>query len=305
MDFTLRQLQYFDAVASAGSLSAAAARSHVTPSALTLAIDELERHLGVQLLIRRKGRGVALTAVGSQLLARARAILAGAEGLADEASATSSSLSGPFSVGCFTTLAPFVVPGVAERFRHAHPALSLELTTGTAAEIQELLMQGRIDVGVLYSVDVPASLTFEAVREYRPYVLVARDHRLATRASVSVHELAEDPLIALDVPPTHQNTESLLASLGIVPRIGRTTASFEAVRCMVGFGQGYAILFQRPATSQTYDGHEVRALEIEDAVSPAVVGLCRAAGAPITSRYLALRSLLAGDVAAEGSPAQA
>ncbi|MDQ1129811.1 LysR substrate-binding domain-containing protein [Microbacterium sp. SORGH_AS_0888] len=295
MDFTLRQLQYFDAVASAGSLSAAAAQTHVTPSALTLAIDELERHLGVQLLIRRKGRGVALTAVGSQLLARARAILASAEGLADEASATGSSLIGRFAVGCFTTLAPFVVPGFAESFRHAHPGLTLELSTGTAAEIQESLLQGRIDAGVLYSLDVPASLTFEAVREHRPYVLVAADHRLAARTSVSLHELTDDTLIALDVPPTHRNTENMLAALGIAPRIGRTSASFEAVRCMVGFGQGYAILFQRPATSQTYDGHEVRTLEIEDAVAPAVVGLCRAAGAPITSRYRALRSLLAGE----------
>jgi len=67
---------------------------------------------------------------------------------------------------------------------------------------------------------------------------------------------------------------------------------FELVRCLVGRGLGYAVLFQRPATAETYDGHRVARIEIADEVEPTVVGLARPAGAPDTARYRALRSFL-------------
>ena len=55
--FTIRQLEYFNAIASEGSLAAAAQRCLVSASALALAVDELEQHLRLQLFVRRKGKG--------------------------------------------------------------------------------------------------------------------------------------------------------------------------------------------------------------------------------------------------------
>ena len=81
--FTLRQLQYFDAIASEGSLAAAAKRCLVSASALTLAIDDLEHHLRLQLLIRRKGKGVMLTPAGTRLLLHVRRVLQYAESLSE------------------------------------------------------------------------------------------------------------------------------------------------------------------------------------------------------------------------------
>lgn len=290
--FTLRQLEYFDAIAAEGTLLAAADRCHVSASALTLAIDELERHLSLQLLVRRKGRGVTLTPAGSRVLSHARRVLAGVDSLVSDAWEAGTGLTGRFGIGCFSTLAPFFLPSIMEDFTSGHPGLTLELVEASAPELHELLLQGRIDAALMYSVDVSDRLTFEPVLGYEPHVIVAEGHVLAHRDSVQLRELLAEPLIMLDLSPTRQNTESIFDALGLQPKIGHRTASFELARCLVGRGLGYAILFQRPESVVTYDGHSVRILEIADRVPDTIVGLARPHGAPRTARLQALEEFL-------------
>jgi DNA-binding transcriptional LysR family regulator len=294
LPFTLRQLEYFDAVASGGSIAAASERCHVSASALALALDELEDRLATQLIVRRKGKGVALTTAGTRLLAHARRILSDAETLAADASQAATSLAGRFGIGCYATLAPFFLPGIMGEFQAGHPQLDLEIVEGAAPELHELLLQGRLDTALLYSIDVSPQLAFEPVREYRPYVMVAEDHRLAGRGAVRLAELVDDPLILLNVHPSQLNTEHIFAALGLEPRVGHLTSSFELVRCLAARGLGYAVLFQRPASPLTYDGRRLVTLDIDEAAPPAVVGLARSAGSPPTARYDALRSFLDG-----------
>lgn len=286
--FTLRQLEYFDATASEGSLAAAAQRCNVSASALALALDELEYHLSLQLFVRRKAKGVTLTPAGSRLLSHARRILSGAESLAADAWQVTSSLNGRFAIGCFATLAPFYLPGIMQVFQRRHSELELDLVEAAAPELGEQLLQGRIDVALMYSVDVSPQFTFDAVREYRPYVMVAKDHPLAQRSSIQLGELAADPLVLLDVHPSRLNTEHIFGSLNLSPLVGHTTTSFELVRCLVARGLGYAVAFQRPASTRTYDGNELAVLELDEKVAGTVVGLARPAGAPRTARIEAL-----------------
>jgi DNA-binding transcriptional LysR family regulator len=286
--FTLRQLEYFDATAGAGSLAAAAQRCNVSASALALALDELENRLSVQLFVRRKAKGVTLTPAGSRLLSHARRILTGAESLAADAWQTASSLNGRFAIGCFPTLAPFYLPGIMQIFQRTHPELRLDLIEAAAPELGEQLLQGRIDVALMYSVDVSPQFTFDAVRQYRPYVMVAKDHRLAARRRIHLGELVAEPLILLDVHPSRLNTEHIFGALNLTPRISHTTTSFELVRCLVARGLGYGVAFQRPASTVTYDGNEFVSLELDERIDGTVVGLARPAGAPRTARTEAL-----------------
>ncbi|OAV55082.1 LysR family transcriptional regulator [Enteractinococcus helveticum] len=73
--FTLRQIQYFQAAASAGSIAAAAKHMNITPTALALALDELEKQLGLTLILRRKGRGVVLTSDGQRILEKSEDLI--------------------------------------------------------------------------------------------------------------------------------------------------------------------------------------------------------------------------------------
>lgn len=294
LPFTLRQLEYFDAIASEGSLAAAAKRCHVSASALALALDELEHHLAQQLFVRRKGRGATLTAAGVRLLANARGVLSQAESLADEASEAAGSLTGRFAIGCFSTLAPFFLPGIMDGFQRNHPDLMLEVAEASAPELDDMLLQGRIDAALLYSVDVSPQLAFDPVHAYRPCVVLGAGHPFAGRKSVRLADLSEEALILLDMHPARQNTEQIFAGLEIKPRIGHVTTNFELARCLVGRRLGYSVLFQRPAPAATYDGHSVVTLEIEESLPPTVVGLARPAGALPSARYAALLAHLHG-----------
>lgn len=73
--FTLRQLRYFVSVAEEGSMAGAAERHYISQSAVSLAVSDLERALGVQLFLRRRSRGVELTAAARQVLPRMRSLL--------------------------------------------------------------------------------------------------------------------------------------------------------------------------------------------------------------------------------------
>ena len=286
--FTLRQLQYFDAIAGEGSLAAAAKRCRVSASALTLAIDDLEHHLRLQLLIRRKGKGVILTPAGARLLLQARRVLQYAESLSEDAWQAASTLNGRFAIGCFSTLAPFFLPALMELFRDRHPELDLEFAEAATPELVEMLLQGRIDAALVYDADVSAQLAFGPVSEIRPYVMVCEAHRLATRSRVRLGELVSEPLILLDVHPSRPNTERLFRALDLKPRVGHMTGNFELARCLVARGLGYGVLFQRPASRVSYDGNALVTLEIDDAIPRSFVGVVRPAGAPRTARHTAL-----------------
>jgi DNA-binding transcriptional LysR family regulator len=295
--FTLRQLEYFDAIASEGSLTAAAERCHVSSAALALALTELERHLSLQLFVRRKGKGMTLAPAGARLLAHARHLLATAENLAGEASENATALTGRFGVGCFSPLAPFFLPAVMDEFRREHPELELDFVAeATAPELHELLLQGRLDAALMYGVDVSPQLAFEPLHEYRPYVIVADGHALADRGSASLRELVDEPLIQLDLQPSRENTEYLFESLGLKPSIRHTTTNYELARCLVGRGLGYSVLIQRPASQLTYDGHSVAVLELSDELPSAVVGLARPQGSPRTRKYVTLHDYLVASI---------
>lgn len=299
--FTLRQLEYFDAVAREGSFTAAAERCHVSAPAIALALDELERQVAVQLVVRNKGKGIVLTSAGADLLGHAQQLLCRAEAFAAEAFEKATGLSGRFVIGCFPTLAPYFLPDVMDRFQREHSGLDLKFEEATAPELCDLLVQGRLDTAILYGVDVSAQLQFEALHEYRAHVIVAEGHRLAGRGAVTLAELVSEPLIQVDMQPSLQNTIHIFASHGLRPEIRHKTSDYELARCLVGRGLGYAIAIQRVVPRSTYDGHALATLEIADQLSPTVVGLVRPHGAPRTAKYVALREFLVEQChAAEG-----
>ncbi|RZK84403.1 MAG: LysR family transcriptional regulator, partial [Rhodococcus sp. (in: high G+C Gram-positive bacteria)] len=73
--YTMRQLAAFVAVAETGTISGAAERMHLSQSALSAAVTDLEKALKAQLCVRRRARGVQLTPTGEAVLSRARALL--------------------------------------------------------------------------------------------------------------------------------------------------------------------------------------------------------------------------------------
>lgn len=148
--FTLRQLQYFVAVAEAGSFRVAAERCFVAQPSLSAQLAGLEAALGVQLL-QRGGRRAVLTRPGQDLLHRARAILVGAEDLRDAAQAFGDPLRGTLRIGVIPTISPYLLPVVAPALRAAFPALALRWDEARTPELVAKLAQAELDAALLAS----------------------------------------------------------------------------------------------------------------------------------------------------------
>lgn len=260
--FTLRQLSYFIAVVECGTLRAAAERLNVSQSALSEGLSELEETLKARLVMRQRARGITLTNVGRELLEYARATVNSAEMLQAAASGRERVLAGDMVIGCYTTLAPFVIPPLVQTLRSRHPNLRIEIMEGGADEIQTELQQGRCEYAFLYNFDLQVGIQSEILYQTRPHVLLPGRHRLANRATVDLRSLASEPLILFDLPPSRRNTQMIFNEVGATPNIYIRSKNFELVRSLVGRGLGYSILIQRPPMKKSYEGHPVAAREI-------------------------------------------
>jgi DNA-binding transcriptional LysR family regulator len=263
--YTLRQLAYFMAVADAGSISGAAAKLHVTPTAVASALTDLERVLRTQLVVRRKAHGVALTPTGTFLRERASTLLRDADELELATASGGTELAGPLVLGCYVTIAPTIVPMLMEWITTEHPKVGLTVVTGSQVELPRRLLAGGLDLSIGYDVALPDGL--DSVQLYRApaYALLPEGHPLAEREVVPLGELAVEPMIMLDIPPAAQHTLLLFERAGITPRVAQRTSDFELTRSLVARGFGYSILIQRPALDRSYEGLPLVVREITPA----------------------------------------
>lgn len=263
--FSLRQLEYFVVIAEAGTLAEAAMRLHVSQPGLSQSLSDLERALDVQLAVRRKAHGVTLTPTGRQVLRMARDLLQGADDLESVASGEDS-LSGLLSIGCYVSLAPTALPPLLQEFSTLHPDLKLDFVEGTQDVLQRQLHSGELDVAVLYDMEVQPEMSRVVIDTMKPHILLPEGHRLADCRTVSLADLAEEPMVLLDAPPSSHNTLGIFERFGVVPDVRYRPTTFELTRALVGRGMGYALLVQRPANERTYEGHRVVVKEITEPV---------------------------------------
>jgi DNA-binding transcriptional LysR family regulator len=282
--FTLVQLRYFAAAAEHLSMTTAARQLMVSQSAISTAVAQLERDLGVQLMLRHHARGLTLTAAGESFHQEVKSFLAHGAELAESARAAGATLSGSLSVGCFSTLGPFELPRLLTAYTEAHPSVAIAVQEAEHAALKDLLRQARCEVALMYGYDLDDDIETTLVRVVPPYVLLGERHPLARRKSISLAELADEPMVLLDLPHTAAYMRSVMTSNGVEPQIRHRTAGYETVRALVAHGQGFSILNQQPAHDLTYDGTRVVALRIRDEIAPLNLVVATLKGVRLTAR---------------------
>ena len=290
-EYTLRQLEYFVEVAESGSITGAAARVHLSQSAMSTALADLERALDVQLLLRHHARGVTLTAAGEQLLIASRRLLAQAGELKSEAHGLGYGLAGALSIGCFGVLAPYVLPDLIATCAERYPQLRLDTHEVDLDALAEGVLSGRFEFGLGYELAPDPRLAVDRVFTLPPYVLLPAGHRFADRAKVRLTELAAEPLALLDLPQSRDYFRSMFAAAGVEPNIRYRSGSVETLRALVGHGLAYTLLNLQPAVATSLNGHPVVSIALEDGGTPLEVVLVTAAGSRPTRRAAAVAAL--------------
>jgi LysR family hydrogen peroxide-inducible transcriptional activator len=239
---TLRQLTYLVELSARLNFRAAAEAQFVTQSTLSAGIKELETLLGTQLVERDK-RHVRLTAVGEEVVARARELLSAATDLAEAARSSATPLSGPLRLGAIPTIAPFLLPEVLPSLRRAHPALTLYLREDLTDRLLERLRAGSLDIALIA---LPYDTGDLYVRElyHDEFWLVARPSDPAAREKeIAIRTLDTGAVLLLE--EGHCLRDHAIAACG--PRHGRWEAKVEATSLltllqMVEGGLGVTLL---------------------------------------------------------------
>ncbi|QRQ78067.1 LysR family transcriptional regulator [Glutamicibacter protophormiae] len=301
-DITLKQIEYLLAAAETGSVTAAAAKLFLSQSAVSTALAELEQSLGAQLFIRHP-RGMTLTNAGREALADGRRILGSVQEMRETARANSDSLVGGLSVGCYSTMAPVLLPRVIDGFLKRNPQVDLSFVEGSHSMLAEQLRSGAIDLAIVYDYDIrelkhPDEFTLHRVDAMAPHVLLPPDHRLAERKKVNLHELVGEDLILFDLAPGGEYFLSLFQHFGLEPKVRFRTTSFEMVRAMVARGLGYSILSQRTDISMSYEGKVFATRELGDEIAPLAVSTARLTRARPTRRMQAFAEELSQQLTA-------
>ncbi len=144
---TLSQLDYLVAVADSPSWAAAATR-HVTPSALSQGLAELERRLGVR-LFERDGRRRTLAPTATEVLAYARRVLADTDDLSRWLDQVRSGQAGPFRLGMIDAAALGHWPHTLQALRSKHESVSLQLSIGPSGQLLDQLQANQLDLAVI------------------------------------------------------------------------------------------------------------------------------------------------------------
>lgn len=284
MDYTLQQLRYLVAVADHGNISAAARTLYTSQPGVSAAVAHLERVFGIQCFVRHHAKGISLTPAGRSFVATARNLLLHAEDLLRHANELNQSAQGVLNVGCFYTISPFFLPRILQKLRKKHPGMNVQIKEGDTEQLLQSLLNGVIEVALLYDLNLDRALTKVEVTSFRPYVLLPKSDTLAKRSSVRLADLVDKPLILFDRPQSREYLLSLFAAAGKQPTIAQRTSNFELVRGLVAAGFGYSILNLRPKIDRSYDGSPIVCVPIAGNVRGLPVVLASVAATKLTRR---------------------
>ena len=142
--FSVRQMRYFDILATTLHFRKAAELARISQPALSAQIAEMEQRLGTPLFERTR-RTVVLTDMGKRLLPRVRGILNGVRSLDELASQRRGILQGRLRLGIIPTIAPYLLPILIPELREAYPELTIELREAVTSKLVEDLRLGDLD----------------------------------------------------------------------------------------------------------------------------------------------------------------
>ncbi len=238
----LRHLATLQAIDEAGSLVEAAERLHVTQSALSHQLKDLEHRLGVALIVRRT-RPIRFTTAGDRVLALARQVLPQVRRTETELRRLAAGQSGRLHIAiechsCFQWLMPAL-----DRFREAWPEVELDLSAAFSFTPQAALVRGDLDMVITSDPVDNDAVRYLPLFRYELVLAVARQSPLAAGRAVAPQTLAEETMITY--PVEHERLDVFTAFLdpaGVAPAALRTAELTPMMVQLVAAGRGVAAL---------------------------------------------------------------
>ncbi|MFB2549582.1 hydrogen peroxide-inducible genes activator [Ensifer soli] len=239
---TLRQIRYFDALATTRHFGRAAALVSVSQPALSTQIMEMEEHLGTR-LVERNRSGALLTEKGESVHAQIKVILACIDHLEQSARSERGTLTGTVRIGIIPTLAPYLVPTLVPKLRSAYPEIDIELRETLTDRLVADLLDGRLDA-IVVALPVEAEGTqAQPLFSDRFFMAMADNDRQVLMSPLTEDQVDVERLLLLE--EGHCLRDQALAVCSTVGR--RSLVNFGATSMatllqMVSHGMGMTLI---------------------------------------------------------------
>jgi len=288
----LRRLQYFVKIVDIGSLTQAADILHVAQPALSQQLATLEGEVRQQLLLRTK-RGVTPTEAGKILYRHAQLILRQCEQAQADMKAAGKALSGAVSVGLApgTAAAGLALP-LLRTVRARYPGILLYLNETYGSTLSELIMNGRMDLAVLYGGQTPIhGLTFLRLLK-EPLYLVGPESLVAAPSDVPLRAIAElDLYLPRPYNVVRRMVNEAFGGIGVLPKVAAEIESAGTLEAVIADGLGATILPESMAR-EIAGSCNAWLSRIVEPVIEAPLALCQSDHLPLSEPASAIKDVL-------------
>jgi len=222
-----------------GSFTKAAVALNYTQSGISRMIKDLEMDWGVALLERNRA-GVSLTSDGLKLLPQLKRICNEHELLRMQVKDLHGMKAGLIRIGTFSSVATHWLPNMIKLFQKDYPKIHFELLLGDYTEIENWILEGRVDFGFLR---LPAKANIETIflEKDRLLVILPKDHPFSSCETFPIHELMNNPFMLLE-KGANSDMIKIFEQHHISPQVQFTTWDDYAIMSIVENGLGISIL---------------------------------------------------------------
>lgn len=239
----LQQLRYLVAIADTLSFSRAAEACAVTQPTLSMQLKELETNLGATLVERTRTR-VLMTPVGSEVVRRARDILAGVEDIREIArGGDGPALEGSLRMGVVQTVGAYVLSLAMPTLRRSYPGLRVLVREDRIENLPAKLSDGTHDVLLMPQPLEQHDFTSVCLMREPLYLVLPADHRLAACETIDPASLAGETVLTMERGHRlHDQIATLCQEVGANHASDYAGTTLDTLRLMVSTGMGITLL---------------------------------------------------------------
>lgn len=240
MDTNLLKYLAFVRTAECGSFTKAAEMLNYSQSGISRMIQDLEKEYGLTLLERGRA-GVRLTSDGTKMLPFARELCSRYDQFRMQAQALTGLESGLIRIGTFSSAATHWLPGMIQAFQRDFPKIEYELLLGDYTEIEEWIVEGRVDCGFLHLPTARDDLETIFLEQDPLLAVFPESHPLAALEKIPLSAICAEPFLLLEKGGQNE-ISAIFKRAGLWPDVRLTTWDDYAIMSMIESGLGISIL---------------------------------------------------------------
>ena len=244
------QLRLFYHAAKNLSFTQAARDLFITQPAVTAQMKSLEDHCNLK-LFRKRGRGIYLTDEGKTLYECARKIFEYEKEIEDLIEEMRTFKRGLLRLGTTKTYARYFMPFLVSSFHEEYPQIKIHLDEGSSLDMIHSLHDLKNELVIIAKVEDDPGVNFIPFSQEEMLIILAPDHPLAQKRSISLNDLTKEPIIMKERGSgTRKLVNDFFSKKGLVPNTLMETSNTELIKTLVQRGEGVSFVVKEAVATE-------------------------------------------------------